>query len=136
MYQYRIYPDKQLIIIKRSGKATLDDYIESYEAISRDPDFSPDYHGLVDARDVQMPTNMVRVRSDAKYLSRAFVRITGSRGRWVNLVRTPLQKALTRFFSGVIDEMPNGVSLEVLSDVNEASEYLGIDVSFAVGEVH
>ncbi|OGG96059.1 MAG: hypothetical protein A2508_03040 [Candidatus Lambdaproteobacteria bacterium RIFOXYD12_FULL_49_8] len=122
MIKVDIYPKERLIVAIYNGDIRMADAIEATGNMIVDPNFSPEFDGVIDYRQAELLFSVQEIIdfSDAAAKSK----ITG--GRWCTIVSRPQETALLSIFKNHLkDQHP----VELFCTINAASEYLGRDLS-------
>jgi hypothetical protein len=125
MNDFRIYPEHKFIHTWTTG-SDFETLMEFYKKVAAHKDFSKDYVGLVDMR----RANLELTTGQAAMLARFVVESDFSRSRWVLLVSEPFVTALSLVYQDVVIEQHE---LLVVSTLDAASEYLGLDLRSIIG---
>jgi hypothetical protein len=125
MNDFRIYPEHKFIHTWTTG-SDFETLMEFYKKVAAHKDFSKDYVGLVDMR----RANLELTTGQAVMLAQFVVESDFSRSRWVLLVSEPFVTALSLVYQDVVIEQHE---LLVVSTLDAASEYLGLDLRSIIG---
>jgi len=127
MYDYRIYKNEKIIILRFWGKVNYNDYLNCFLEAGRDPEFSHNLKGLADERRVQ-----ASIRPDETRKLADFVASKGlSKGKWAVLVSDPVPTALAVIYEEVVKKQH---PLGIFSTIRAASEYLECNLESLLGE--
>lgn len=127
MYSYSFFPKSKLIVVVFRGIIKLPEIMEYFMSIVQSPDFSKEYNGVADWRDAQLSLKP----DDLAVFSPANEKNL-TEGHWAFLVSDPKTTALSFLIKNQTTvEHP----LQIFSEPETASGYLGIDVEPFIREV-
>ncbi len=119
MYQFRIYPEKKLTVIKYFGTFYYDDVVKACRDTCHHLDFDPAYNGVSDER----CADIVMSPKDAEKLAHLLQEEISFTGRWAHLINTPHSAVSANEYDKHSAEFHgNGI----FSSIEAAAEYLGI----------
>jgi len=121
MYDYRIYENEKIVILRFWDKVTYNDYRNCFLEAGRDPRFSHDFKGLADERRVKADVSPDEVKKLAELVASKGL----SKGKWAVLVDAPVPTALAVLYEEVVKKQH---PLGIFSTIKRASEYLDQDI--------
>ena len=120
MNYFKIYPEYKFIHTWTTG-TDFNTLMEFYKEVAAHEDFSKDFAGIADMRDAQMDLSPKQAIAMARFV----VETDYSRARWVFIVSEPEATAISMVYGDIVMEKHE---LFVVSTLEAASEYLGIDI--------
>jgi len=123
-FDFKIVPEKKLIIEYLKGDISYDDFIQLKESQFSDKDYDPHFNILDDFRDANFLFNYTKVLDYIKYVKKS--KIYYGNKRTALLTNTPNQVVISTFFSIVKEELPFKVDLLICSTLENAQNHLGI----------
>ena len=120
MNYFRIYPEHKFIHTWTTG-TDFETLMEFYKEVAAHEDFSKDFAGLADMREAQMDFSP----EQAAALARFVVESDYTNARWVFVVSEPEATALSMVYGDIVIKKHE---ILVVSTLEAASEYLGIDI--------
>lgn len=120
MYQYKIFTDEGLIVVRFSGTVRLKEILNYFAEIATDEQYDPRMHGVVDLRGSILDISV----DDVHHL--AELGAANTKARWAVLVNDPHTTAFSMLYKEDIDKSH---PLGLFSIEEKASTYLEIDVS-------
>ena len=125
--KFKINPDEKLISTLFKGTIKYEDVVRWFDEVHGHPDFSEEYQGIIDMRDVIFGLenrNQPRIMAEkAKALAQYMAKLDFTSARWALLVDSPIETCLTMLYA-------NDASLKhpirIFSTVEAAEDYLGL----------
>lgn len=119
---FKIVPEKKLIIEYFSGTINLDEIIKLKYLESKNPHFCPDFNIIDDSRDAEFLLNEKDIKLYIKILSNNEL-FVGKRNA-AYLTKTPHQVVIATLFDLLKKELP--LNIKIVSTIDAALQWVGI----------
>ena len=122
MYQFRIVPEENLIVLQFSGEVLWEEVGRYYGELVKDPNYHQELMGVCDLRGAEL----MFTPEESKMLARISREQQLTRGRWAFIADTPSGTALAMIFGKEIGDFHES---QFFSSVDAASDFLDRDLS-------
>lgn len=120
---YRIIPDKRIIIEHFSGLVDVNDLIACQNNVSYHADYNPNFNVVIDFRDARLSLSEPDVLKYIHFV-RSTTKIYGSR-REAHITGSPHQVVAATMFEILKKDLP--VNVKIVSTVGAAANWVGLD---------
>jgi len=128
MIKYYISSEKQIVVARMSGDIYFPELLDWHFEIYARKEYQPNFMGVTDMR----TANMMISQENLQELVAINEKTGMVQGRWVCLVDTPIETALAMDYQ---QQKSDTHEMHYVSTEEQASNYLGIDVSDALSEL-
>ena len=123
---FRIYPEHGFVHTWTTG-SDFETLLGFYKEVAAHPDFSKDYVGLADISSAELDFSPEQAIEMGKFVLES----NYTNARWVFLVSEPAATALSVVYQDIVKDLHE---LFVVSSLEAASEYLGLDLKSIIAE--
>jgi hypothetical protein len=122
MYTYKIYPERNLIVIRFEGEIDFSEMMELHHDMINDPEYHKNLDGVADQRTATLQLTTKEISKIARFnLDHDLVS-----GRWAHIIITPIETALAKTYQRkALDQH----GMHIFYNIETASAYLGYDIS-------